>query len=167
MNLQDVLIEPRSAGYRLEYCEVYATGIDDLWSAVTQPERLRRWMAEYVGDLSLGGRWQALDGAGEVWCHGTVTACEAPRRFVTTWTGVDEPETVLEVTLESVEGGTRLRLVHGDVPTTEYGPGWHAYLIVLAGALADPSAERDDEGWGRRYAALVPAYEERFAAASA
>ena len=34
----------------------YDTDIDDLWSALTDPRRLARWVAEVDGDLRLGGR---------------------------------------------------------------------------------------------------------------
>jgi uncharacterized protein YndB with AHSA1/START domain len=163
VNIQDVFITRRGGGYRLEYSEVYATGIDDLWSAVTQPERLRRWMAEYVGEFRLGGEWQALAGSGKVWCFGTVTECDPPHRFVTTWTHHGEPETVIEVALESVDGGTLLRLSHGDLSTTDYGPGWHTYLLALGDSLADPAADRDDEKWKSRYIEFEPAYRQRFA----
>ena len=63
--------------YHLEYSEVYATDIDDLWSAVTTTERLSRWMATYRGDLREGGAWEVLGSDGEVWCRGVVTSCGA------------------------------------------------------------------------------------------
>ena len=34
----------------------YATDIDDLWSAITDPDRLARWFGEVDGELSAGGR---------------------------------------------------------------------------------------------------------------
>ena len=33
----------------------YDTGIDDLWSALTDPQRLARWIADVEGDLRVGG----------------------------------------------------------------------------------------------------------------
>jgi uncharacterized protein YndB with AHSA1/START domain len=162
VNIQNVLIARSGDGFRLEYSEVYATDIDDLWAAVTRPERLRRWMAEYVGELTLGGAWQALGSDGDVWCFGTVTECDAPHRFVTTWTHHGEPESLVEVGLESVDGGTRLRLSHGDVVTTDYGPGWHAYLLALAASLGDPESEGDSDAWEGWYVAAEPAYRQRF-----
>ena len=33
----------------------FGTDIDDLWSALTDPRRLARWMGEVEGDLRLGG----------------------------------------------------------------------------------------------------------------
>jgi uncharacterized protein YndB with AHSA1/START domain len=37
----------------------FGTGIDDLWSALTDPRRLARWMGEVEGDLRLGGEFRA------------------------------------------------------------------------------------------------------------
>jgi uncharacterized protein YndB with AHSA1/START domain len=37
----------------------YDTDIDDLWSALTEPHRLARWIAEVDGDMRLGGAFQA------------------------------------------------------------------------------------------------------------
>ena len=37
----------------------YDTGIDDLWSALTDPRRLARWLGEVEGDLRLGGEFRA------------------------------------------------------------------------------------------------------------
>ena len=37
----------------------YDTDIDDLWSALTDPQRLARWIAEVEGDLHLGGVFRA------------------------------------------------------------------------------------------------------------
>ena len=35
------------------------TGLDDAWSAVTDPARLGRWYGEVEGDLRLGGQFRA------------------------------------------------------------------------------------------------------------
>ena len=36
----------------------FGTGIDDLWSALTDPGRLARWLGEVAGDLRLGGEFR-------------------------------------------------------------------------------------------------------------
>src|SRR5580658_10799458 len=59
----------------------FNTDIDDLWSALTDPSRLARWLGEVEGDLRLGGEFRArfFDG----WeGTGRVEACEAPRRLL-------------------------------------------------------------------------------------
>ena len=37
----------------------FDTDIDDLWSALTDPGRLARWLGEVEGDLRLGGEFRA------------------------------------------------------------------------------------------------------------
>ena len=37
----------------------FDTDIDDLWSALTDPRRLARWLGEVEGDLREGGEFQA------------------------------------------------------------------------------------------------------------
>ena len=37
----------------------FDTDIDDLWSALTDPRRLARWLGEVEGDLRLGGEFRA------------------------------------------------------------------------------------------------------------
>ena len=37
----------------------FDTDIDDLWSALTEPRRLARWIGEVEGDLRLGGEFRA------------------------------------------------------------------------------------------------------------
>jgi uncharacterized protein YndB with AHSA1/START domain len=37
----------------------FDTDIDDLWSALTDPGRLARWLGEFEGDLRLGGEFRA------------------------------------------------------------------------------------------------------------
>jgi hypothetical protein len=37
----------------------FSTDIDDLWPALTDPQRLARWIAAVEGDLRLGGEFRA------------------------------------------------------------------------------------------------------------
>lgn len=157
-------------GFDLDFERILATEVDDLWEAVTDRDRLGRWMAPYTGDLLLGGDWQALGDDGSVWCTGTVTECEPPHRFVTTWHAIQEPPTVLTVTVDAVPEGARLRLRHEGVPSIYYGPGWQAYLEQLdellgaaASSVVDPTRVAGSE-WDARYGQLQPLWEERFGA---
>ena len=68
----------------------YDTGIDDLWSALTDPARLARWHGQVEGDLRPGGEFHLYlesdgwDGTGQV------EECEPPRRLVVTTRETDE-----------------------------------------------------------------------------
>lgn len=127
----------------------YATDPDDLWQALTDPERIPRWFLPVTGELEVGGRFQVEGNAG-----GTVQRCDAPARFAVTW---EYGSTVswLEVRLAATDGGTLLELVH-EAPAdpdmwAQFGPGavgvgWDLALMGLGlhldtGAPVDP-----DEG---------------------
>lgn len=153
--------------FDLGFERLLATGIEDAWSAVTEPGRLARWMARYDGELRLGGTWQAYSDDGNPFVRGEVTACDAPHTFTTTWHAVEEEPTELVVTLAEVEGGTRLTLRHTGVQSVMYGAGWQTYLEQLDDELgALPGSEVDASrapgvGWDERFAQLSPLWRER------
>lgn len=154
-------IEKLDDRYRLVYDELYPTDIDDLWDAVTSRERLARWMAEYSGDLRLGGTWEVASDDDGVWGRGTISACDPPRSFTTTWHATGEEPTELVVRLEPADGGTRLVLEHTGIQSIFYGAGWQTYLERLALVLAgrEPGGE---DAWQARFAELKPEYQTRF-----
>jgi uncharacterized protein YndB with AHSA1/START domain len=81
----------------------FDTDIDDLWSALTDPGRLARWLGEVEGDLRLGGEFRArfFDGWDGT---GSVEACEPPRRLLLLTTQPGQAhEHFIEVTL-AVDG---------------------------------------------------------------
>src|SRR5258706_12408915 len=56
----------------------FSTKPDDLWSALTDPQRLARWIAKVEGDLRLGGEFRASFTSG--WeGPGRGGVCEPPR----------------------------------------------------------------------------------------
>jgi uncharacterized protein YndB with AHSA1/START domain len=133
---------------------VYPTAIDDLWDAVTNPERLARWFLPVSGDLRLGGRYQLEGNAG-----GEIESCEPPRHVGMTWE-YDGQLSWLTLRLSPQGGGTRLQLEHvahvDEVFWPQYGPGaagvgWDMGFLGLARHLADPSAHarppEQDEAW--------------------
>jgi len=56
----------------------FDTDIDDLWSALTDPLRLARWIGEVEGDLRLGGEYRFRFSASGSEGTGRVEACEPP-----------------------------------------------------------------------------------------
>jgi len=98
---------------------------DEVWEALTDPERLADWFANDVDlDLRPGG------GASFRWSNGetrtaTVTEVDHERRLAFEWD--DEGEVAF--TLADDEEGTRLTVV-------ETSPEWTAALDLQASALA-------------------------------
>jgi uncharacterized protein YndB with AHSA1/START domain len=99
----------------------YDAAIDDVWDALTNPERIPRWFLPVTGDLQVGGRYQLQGNAG-----GTVERCDRPQLVAVTWEfGGDV--TWLELRLSDAGDGTVLELAHTAYVDperwTEFGPG--------------------------------------------
>src|SRR5215469_13627073 len=77
----------------------YGTDIDDLWSALTDPLRLARWIGEVEGDLHLGGEFRFRFFASGSEGTGRVDACEPPRRLLLAMALGQPDEDVIEATL--------------------------------------------------------------------
>jgi uncharacterized protein YndB with AHSA1/START domain len=114
--------------------QTYDTDIDDLWDAVTNAERIARWLTPVRGDLRLGGRYQLEGNAG-----GTITACEPPHAFDATWE-FGGATSWIEVRLTVVDAEhSRLELAHLAHPEEhweQFGPGavgigWDLGLLGL------------------------------------
>ena len=135
----------------------YDTDIDDLWSALTDPSRLARWIAEVDGDLSLGGEFRARFTSG--WeGTGRVETCEPPRRLVVLTREADEPGAeIVEATL-TPDGDQTVLVIEARGLSLEYlaahGAGWQVHVEDLAGHLA--GRERCDIK--ARWDELIPLY---------
>jgi len=136
----------------------YDTDIDDLWTALTDPHRLARWIAEVEGDLRLGGEFRARFTSG--WeGTGRVQACEPPRRLLVLTRDAGEPdEQVLEATLTADGDQTILVIEERGLPIEHlaaHGAGWQVHVEDLAAHLA--GRERCDIK--ARWTELLPAYQ--------
>jgi len=141
----------------------FDTGIDDLWSALTDPRRLARWYGEVAGDLRPGGEFHArVPSAGEA--TGRVDACEPPRRLLLTMRDADpqpgQPdETVIEAQLAADGGQTILVVEERGMPLdllAAYGAGVQIHVENLAAHLAG----RQPGDTGARWDELLPAYQD-------
>jgi uncharacterized protein YndB with AHSA1/START domain len=134
----------------------YDTTVEDLWEAITTPERLVRWFLPVTGDLKVGGRYQLEGNAG-----GTITRCERPEALDLTWEFMGGTSWV---NLRITPHGENARLVlehiaHEDGIGAEHmkqfgpgavGVGWDLSLHGLERHLIDPSVPLDPaavEAW--------------------
>ena len=142
----------------------YDTGIDDLWSALTEPDRLARWLGEVEGDLRVGGRFRARFLASEWEGTGLVEACESPHRLLVLMVGADEAdEHVMEVTLSAEGELTVLVIEERGMPLDQraaYGAGLQVHAEDLAAHLV---RDRRCDALAR-WAELLPAYRDLVAA---
>jgi uncharacterized protein YndB with AHSA1/START domain len=134
--------------------QTYASGVDDVWDAVTDAERIPRWFLPVSGDLRLGGRYQLGGNAG-----GTIEECEPPTRFRATWEFGDAVSWIeVRLTAEGSDA-TRLELAHTapvDEHWDQFGPGavgigWDLGLIGLSLHLAsgEPVDAASVDAWTR------------------
>lgn len=136
--------------------DFFDTGIDDLWSAVTDPDRLARWLASVDGELRVGGRIHAkftstYEGPGRI------DVCDAPRQLRVTFEPGTSDETVMEANLTPVGDRTRLIIEERGLPLEDvsgHGAGWQAHVEDLAAHLAG----REPSEWRERWIELTPAY---------
>jgi uncharacterized protein YndB with AHSA1/START domain len=126
----------------------YPTTVEDLWEALTSPERLDRWFARVTGELREGGRY-AIEGNAD----GTIERCEPPHGFSATWEFGGQTSWI-EVAVEEVADAARFTLVHtAHVPDEfwqQYGPGatgvgWDLSLLGLGLHLQNPAWARPQE----------------------
>jgi uncharacterized protein YndB with AHSA1/START domain len=136
----------------------YDTDIDDLWSALTDPRRLSRWLGEVEGDLRLGGEFSARFFASEWEGTGRVEACEPPRRLLVSTTDVDQHEEhAIEASLSAAGDQTILVIEERGMPVDQlaaYGAGIQIHVEDLAAHIA--GRERVHPG---RWDELLPAYQ--------
>ena len=115
------------------------TGIDDLWSALTDPHRLVRWLGEVEGDLRPGGEFRARYFASGWEGTGRVEACEPPRRLLVLTRSPGEPDGAVEATLTAEGAQTVLVIEDRGLPVDQiaaYGAGDQIHIEDLAAHLA-------------------------------
>jgi uncharacterized protein YndB with AHSA1/START domain len=138
----------------------FDTDIDDLWSAITDPGRLARWIGEVEGDLRPGGEFRARFFSSGWEGTGRVEACEPPQRLlVLTKQPGQAEEHSIEATLTADDNQTILVWEERGMPPDHlaaYGSGIQVHVEDLAAHLA--GRERCDAS--ARWAELLPAYED-------
>jgi uncharacterized protein YndB with AHSA1/START domain len=137
----------------------FRTDVADLWSALTEPQRLARWLGEVHGDLREGGEFSAHFVASGWEGTGRVEVCEPPHRLLIATTSPDQPDGVVEVTLTADDDHTVLVIEDRGVPVDQisaYGAGDQVHLEDLGAYLQ--GRERCDARV--RWQELYPAYQQ-------
>jgi uncharacterized protein YndB with AHSA1/START domain len=124
--------------------------VEEVFRYLTDPAAMVRWMGQHATlEPAAGGTFEVdING---VPVRGRYLEIDPPRRIVVSW-GVagsaDLPPgtTEVEFTLTPAGGGTRLRLVHRNLPASQapmHGTGWTHFLdrLAVAAAGADPGPD--------------------------
>ncbi len=153
-------------GHTVRLRRIYDATVEEVWDALTSPERISRWFLPISGDYRVGGRYQFEGNAG-----GEIVACHRPDRLRVTWAYGDmtDPASVSELEVRLTAAGqasTTLELEHTavvpDEMWSEYGPGavgvgWDQGLLGLSLHLRTGETVRNPEAWqlsdeGREFA---------------
>lgn len=146
----------------------FATGVDDVWSALTDPSRLSQWYGKVEGDLRLGGEYRAHVFATGSEINGRVEACEPSGRLRVTVRETDESwrkgqgappfDERIEATL-TADGDHTVLVIEVRGMSVEllfaYGTGWQIHVEDLGAHLA----RRGRGDAAARWPELQPAYE--------
>ena len=154
----DGVLRRSDDGHAVRFERAYPTDIHDLWSALTEPDRVARWLAEVTGDLRVGGRVTVHFDDGPAAFE--VVTCECPHTLAARWLS-DAGGSLVTARLASTnDGRTQLVLDHTGLRASSapgYAAGWHYYLDALGPSLAGEPAP----SWDSTFPALLAGYRER------
>ncbi len=151
--------EGERCGVRFE--RRFSVPVDELWDALTSPERLARWLAPGSVGSGTDGAVRLEFGEGGI-VTGRVLHWDPPSLLEYEWRFAGETESVVRFELSPTAEGTLLVLDHralADPNAAGYSAGWHAHLASLSDHL-----EGRDGSWDERFAAALPHYRESAAA---
>ena len=139
----------------------FDTSIDDVWSALTDRERLAVWYGTVEGEMAPGGKYRAHLHASGWEGTGRIEAFDALRhmRVVTTMDSDEPNEGVLQLTLTPDGDGTQVIWEERGMPEhllAAYGAGIQVHVEDLGAYLAG----RDRCDAEARFGELFPAYQQ-------
>jgi uncharacterized protein YndB with AHSA1/START domain len=116
----------------------FETSVDDLWSALTDPQRLARWYGNVDGDLFDGGEFTAKVFASGWDGRGSIDVCDPGRELQVTMWEEEQAKHVVMAELNADEDYAVLLIeVRGialDV-LFAYGAGWQVHTEDLGSYL--------------------------------
>jgi uncharacterized protein YndB with AHSA1/START domain len=109
----------------------YDASAEDVWDALTNPDRMRRWFMPVTGDFREGGNFQLEGNAG-----GEILRCEPPRMFRVTF---GSETSIVELRLQpdgesitlELEHTVPLALAQSGAGALYVGPGWDGGFLAL------------------------------------
>ncbi|MDT0274625.1 SRPBCC family protein [Blastococcus goldschmidtiae] len=145
---------------RLEFRRSWPDPVEDVWAALTEPDRMARWIGTYEGERAVGatGTFTMTHEEEPVGEPMTIVECDPPRRLVVEWVQQDTDAWRVDLRLSTEGDRTVLRFVQvfgADADVTDFALGWHWYLAKF-GAEVDGSPAPGE--WAAFLAQVGPAY---------
>ena len=150
-------VQELAEGVQLRFRRAWEVPVADVWAALTEPDRLARWIGTYDGLREPGGSGTFTmthedEPAGEPM---RVVACAAPVRLVVEW------GSGWRVDLDLAQDGegsvlTFTQLFAPGTDVVDFALGWHWYLDKLD---AEVTGGPPVGPWADFLAATGPAYE--------
>lgn len=155
-------VQTRSDGTYLVLERQFAAPVAAVWAAVTESDRLGRWIGIWRGDPASGTVEFNMTAEGEDagWQPMTIEICEEPTRLrLSTASLAEGPDWILDLALGEAAGRTTLTFaqVADGINVGEMAAGWEYYLDRLVAAEAGLPVDSID--WAE-YEALMASYAE-------
>jgi uncharacterized protein YndB with AHSA1/START domain len=146
---------------RLEFRRSWADPIEDVWGALTEPDRLGRWIGRYDGARGPGGTgtfFMTQEEGEDAGSPTTILECDPPRRLVVEWEQAGSDNWRVALDLWTEDGRTWLSFVQvfpADADVVDMAMGWHWYLDKLDSVLSGRPAPAE---WESFVAEVGPGY---------
>lgn len=126
------------------FTRTFRAPVEDVWAAVTEPDRLERWIGTWAGDPASGQVLFTMtaEGEGAQPVVNEIEECRPPYLLQVSFTEEGQPW-VLRLELLEADGVTTLdfaqRITDPELGAS-YGPGWEYYLDRLVTTQAGGDA---------------------------
>ncbi|MDR3474763.1 MAG: SRPBCC family protein [Devosia sp.] len=131
------VVSRRGDHYDVRFERHYGRPVETVWSALTEPERLKDWMGVAYVEPFVGGRFDLIqDSAAPM--TGRVRVWEPPEVLEFSWSNDDAPDSVIRYELTPAAGGTRLVFRQTGIQLARSAlmlPGWHWLFDRLGNVL--------------------------------
>lgn len=146
------VVSRKGETYDVCFERFYPRPVETVWSALTEPERLKDWMGVSYVEPHVGGRFDLIQESAAP-MTGRVQVWQPPKLLEFSWTNDDAPNSVIRYELTPAEGGTKLVFLQSGILHKRSAlmlPGWHWLFDrlgdVLTGTAATHPSWRDMQG---------------------
>lgn len=129
------VIKKEADGFQVRFERVYNQSIDEVWDAITNPEKLGIWFADTIIEPNAGGKIQfRFRDKNQTEGDATITRWERGKLFEYLWDGELATWEIFP------EGPLQCKLIFtysrmGEEWLIQATLGWHTYLVQLEGTL--------------------------------